>query len=172
LYLRNNLTCSPWYCLTVAIVSAGLGNKQQSSCNRHHRPRLDPHQHQQQQHQQQQQQEHRSSMSKSEEDILVERLHIINRIAHFMERIKSTQASQNTEERSALLHACEDYVVRLMKLPDPSSNELLQENKQVFKNFFNFIAGELAETRKCLRRLQNLRRRHKNRTRRKGTKSS
>lgn len=112
-------------------------------------------------------------MSKSEEDIiLVERLHIINRISYFMERIKSTEASQNVQERSALLHACEDYVVRLMKLPDPSSNELLQENTQLFKNFFNFITGELAETRKCLRRLQNLRRRHKNRSRRKETRSS
>ena len=109
-------------------------------------------------------------MSKSEEDImLVERLHIINRIADLMERIKSTEVSHNTQERSALLHACEDYVVRLMKLPDPSSNDLLQENTQLFKNFFNFIAGELAKTRQCLRRLQNLRRRHKNRTRRKAT---
>ena len=106
-------------------------------------------------------------MAKSKEQILADRAHVLNRINDCLERLR-TPPFLSLEERSEWLYTYEDYVVRLIRLPDPESVQLLEEKTQAIDFFVNLLTRELDATQESLKMLQKLFRRYKLRSLRAG----
>ena len=84
-------------------------------------------------------------MAKSKEQILADRAHVLNRINDCLERLRRPPFL-SLEERSEWLYTYEDYVVRLIRLPDPESVQLLEEKTQAIDFFVNLLTRELDAT--------------------------